>query len=153
MRSGPPGIFCAALSASSAACHSCSHCSSCFSVMRHDDRILNVRHRKAPDDAGAFVVSSVPGDDGAFAHAEQIVEADLEDMLLRALGDSKIRETRGAGEARGERNVRGTVVQIVILELRSYIVGEGIFNAEANKQTVHHTAAGCKVGGDAAETV
>ena len=95
--------------------------------------------KKAPDDAGALVArdtrkKSVSRDDWR-SHIEQVIQADFEDVLIgtHILSNRSGRRSR-AGCCKAD--VLGIEAQIVVFKLRSPIVGEGIFQPEADKETV-----------------
>jgi len=89
---------------------------------------------------------SVPGDDRCFAPVEFVVEAHFEDMLVGThvlrCGDA----ARGAAKSRrhagcSEGDVLGTKTQIIVFELGSPVIEEGIFQTKTDQQTIERGAA------------
>src|ERR1700694_144198 len=92
------------------------------------------------------VRQSVPGDDRCFAPVEFVVEAHFEDMLVgthvlrcgdAAQGAAKSRSHAGCSEG----DVLGTKTKIIVFELGSPVIEEGIFQTKTNQQTIQRGAA------------
>src|SRR6202140_3727254 len=91
------------------------------------------------------VRQSVSGDDRCFAPIELVVEAHFENVLVGAHVQRAGDAARGAAKSSRhagcpEADVLGTKTQIIVFELGSPVIEEGIFQTKTDQQTIQRGA-------------